>query len=175
VIVRLDESSPGKGSSFSVRIPLSSKSEISTSQNIPASSTVPGSLPALNILIIDDDPEILDALEDLIINWGCRPIRACSLVETSDIISTTRIDFAIVDDMLGDNETGLDVALHLAQTLDKKRIVMVTGNVVPRRLADIRNQGFLVFTKPSNPKKLYELIVTTHRFYDEAEISLPAG
>jgi len=153
----------GKGSIFKVAIPDNEleadndkhETRPSASENNEINEQLlrEVNLDGAHILIVDDDETILDALSRLIRDWGGNPVTASTFAEVKELTENPHnsIELAILDDMLNENTTGLDIAKYLTEKFDSKRIVLTTGNTAKERLMEIRSNGFMVLTKPVDP------------------------
>jgi CheY-like chemotaxis protein len=168
VLLKLEvslESSEDSGTVFTVNIPLAEEASeiIEPAHRHSMSDASMKSLDGAGILAVDDNPDILDALGQLLSDWGCIVSKAQSSEAALQIMSEGNIDFALIDDMLGEHETGLDLAIDLANNIPKSRILLITGNVLPNRLSTIREHGFSVFLKPLDPRILFEELSSGRR------------
>jgi CheY-like chemotaxis protein len=57
-------------------------------------------------------------------------------------------DYVLLDDMLGEHETGLELAHWLAQSIEPKRILLMTGNADVQRLNELSVSQFTMLRKP---------------------------
>jgi signal transduction histidine kinase/ActR/RegA family two-component response regulator len=156
------ESDLGAGTTFDLYIPRSEQvTDLPDKTGIPVKSVVAEhGIHGLNILIVDDNPLVLKTLSGLIRDWNCSPILAASAEEAMAIIENeNRIDFAIIDDMLGKNESGLELAKYLSTRIFNRPII-VTGNALSERQLEIERHGFEVFTKPMEAAALQQIIAT---------------
>tara|TARA_R100000306_G_scaffold25596_2_gene29178 strand:- start:493465 stop:495273 length:1809 start_codon:yes stop_codon:yes gene_type:complete len=144
------KSEVGVGSHFTVLIPARSVQETEEPE-------LAGKLDVLDdtrlrdrdILIVDDDASILDAMAVLLQTWGCHTIRASSPDQVDRLMSHGEpFDLVLLDDMLDDRLSGLDIANKLAAIMPRRRIIMATGNANSARITEIRNAGFKVLIKP---------------------------
>ena len=79
------------------------------------------------ILVVDDNPDILDIFQTQLTREGHEVVTLDSQTSAMEIISETPLDFIIADIRL-ENGSGLDI---LNAVTDRKRIcpvIMVTGN-----------------------------------------------
>ncbi|MGE3958510.1 MAG: ATP-binding protein [Vicinamibacterales bacterium] len=98
------DSTPGKGTTFSVRLPR----ELSGSQAVPADRKAwsdtpagPGVEPAgYTVLIVDDDPNARDLVRRLLERLGCRVLSAVSADDGWRQIEETRPDAVVLDIIL---------------------------------------------------------------------------
>ncbi|MEQ8630901.1 MAG: ATP-binding protein [Gammaproteobacteria bacterium] len=159
----------GEGSTFSIIVPeaqvfspdaKTDENEIEASnpsRSIDRNSSV---IKNTNILIVDDDVSILDALSGVVSNWGAKPTVATTFNEVkSSVEKGGQFEIAILDDMLAEETTGLDIALFLNQKMSPDRILITTGNTDVKRLQELRSSGFVVLIKPVDEQQLESAIV----------------
>jgi signal transduction histidine kinase len=155
----------GRGSRFSVRVPRSA----ARVQALPAleasarSERIPGSY----VVVVDDEPSVLQGLVELLKNWGC-------LVEggrsAEDVLPAVREnerlpDLLITDLRLANGESGLDVARALHQSLSAPvPVLILTGDL----FADV------ALDDPAVPLKLIHKPVVTSTLRAVLEDLLPA-
>lgn len=159
-------STPGVGSSFSVTIPsrlvLDTTLHAQASRRPDAADEV--SLERRRVLVVDDDTAILQAVEGLLRTWGCHAVGAASPGQVARLLKHDQhFDLVIMDDMLHDDMSGLDLALELTSILPTHRIIMATGNVNGARLATIREAGFEVLVKPVDHQVLRKALMDALR------------
>lgn len=140
----------GVGSTFSVHVP--SRAVVDGADESPSlmrEDQPEGSLAGVRTLVVDDDPAILDAVTGLLRTWGCQVVSAESPEQLERLLATDHdFELVLLDDMLHDEVTGLDIARNLLQHLPRQRILLATGNVSSVRLNEIREAGFVVLVKP---------------------------
>lgn len=147
----------GQGSTFSVSIPgirrdlepATVAAEAVTARNAQFNGERQLHLNGARVLIVDDDTLILEALSGVIADWGGISFRAVNLSEVKELLqSAGSFDMAILDDMLADEITGLDIAEFLSSSLSADRVLITTGNTDEIRLRQLRDSGYQVLTKP---------------------------
>lgn len=156
------KSERGVGSNFSVLIPV--RAIVEDSPAPAANESRAGGdhsrLQNLAVLVVDDDESILDAMTVLLQTWGCHATRATSSHQVDRLIeSGERFDLVLLDDMLDNQLSGLDIAMRLSDIMPRKQIIMATGNANSGRLAQIRDAGFKVLVKPVDAKDLLEALL----------------
>lgn len=104
-------------------------------------------LAGLNILVVDDDPGVLDATARIVEGWGARADRADSLAKARVALDHGLPDRLLVDYRLPDG-FGSDLARSW-QDATGRRAVVITGESPDETLADL-----LVVRKPLTPLKL---------------------
>lgn len=156
------KSESGVGSNFSVLIPLRAIVEEHPAVVSTESRMRPDHSRLQNraVLVVDDDESILDAMTVLLQTWGCHATRAMSSEQVDRLVSSGgRFDLVLLDDMLDNQLSGLDIAVRLVEIMPKERIIMATGNANSARLGQIRDAGFNVLVKPVVAKDLLEALV----------------
>ncbi|MEX2335491.1 MAG: hybrid sensor histidine kinase/response regulator, partial [Pseudohongiella sp.] len=143
------KSEPGVGSTFSVHVPGRAVVNGGDESLQSRSDQPEGDLEGVRTLVVDDDPAILDAVTGLLRTWGCHVVSAASPEQLERLMASDHeFELVLLDDMLHDEVTGLDIARDLLQYLPRQRILLATGNVSSARLAEIREAGFNVLVKP---------------------------
>ncbi|WP_111658342.1 hybrid sensor histidine kinase/response regulator [Isoalcanivorax indicus] len=109
------QSEPGIGSTFSLTLPTGRRKDLLQHCPPPAPEW---EMNGLNVLILDDNPEVLDALRALLSNWQCQ-VRAQASATPEE---TWQPDFILSDYHLTSGDTGLDTV---------KRFRDYTGRCIP--------------------------------------------
>ncbi len=115
-------------------------------------------LEGLNILVVDDDIHIREAISAFVSSRNGNALLASSIIEARELSDNNEVDFAIVDDMLGSDTTGLELASSLANEIALNRIIVVTGNILPQRMEILRSSGFGIYSKPLSATQLDEIL-----------------
>lgn len=118
----------------------------------------PVDLSGLNILIVDDDANILEALSAYVRGRGGVAFAASTPEAALRYCESEIVNFAIVDDMLGEGETGLELALTISHDIAIKHVIIVTGNIMPDRMQILRSSVFGIFSKPLYGSELEEIL-----------------
>lgn len=147
------QSESGKGSTFSIELPLGDASLIKSSHPIANKSELTGQ----TVLIIDDDSDILDGMIHVLDSHGCIPVSALSVTEAIDLLtSKDLVPTAIVADYrLQNGQTG-DIAIEIVREEFNTEIpaIIVTGDTSSDRLLEATNSGFRLLHKPVQPIEL---------------------
>ncbi len=150
----------GSGTRFEFRLP----SVHDSGQTTPRSEqTLPPDITQSidkDVWVIEDDAMVAEALQIQLHAWGCRVSLADSRATLEAIYQRSGRwpDIALIDDMLGEQESGLEIAEWLKQHLPAEQLIIVTGNTLPERLEEVNNAGFQVILKPMSPQQLLELL-----------------
>jgi CheY-like chemotaxis protein len=85
----------------------------------------PRPAPPLSVLLVDDEPGVLETLTDILEMEGCAVQHAATVAETLALVETWAYDLVLLDYLLPDG-TGLDV-LRRSDTSRQRCIVLTTG------------------------------------------------
>jgi signal transduction histidine kinase/CheY-like chemotaxis protein len=109
------------------------------------------------ILVVDDEPLVLEAMRTLLVAWGAEVLVARSGAEMLARISAhaRQPELIICDYRLRDGENGLDVIRRLqAEYSQDVPAVLITGDTAPDRLQQAQASGIVVLHKPVANSKL---------------------
>ena len=143
----------GRGSCFSITVPLAKK----TVPSINTEDKRPSALRSLMIVIVDDEADIRWGMTALLKGWGHRVFAASSAIEAMDLLALhpSRPDLIISDFRLRDHETGIDAVEALRVEFDAVvPAILITGDTAPERLAEARRSGLLLLHKPVSNTRL---------------------
>lgn len=154
------QSIPGRGSLFAVTLPLDSPVDTQEVQE-----PVPTLEADLNVLFVEDDPLVRDAMNRLLKDWGVRvSMFACG--DEALAILSQEFDkrwHVLLDHQLADNETGLQVADRIRAIIgDGPVISLVTGEVDEAVDRGAAERGISVLRKPLKPIRLRALLRSHH-------------
>jgi len=146
----------GVGSVFSFRMPLASDHGTGDSANTKrAAAERPGDLAGRSIIVVEDDPAILLALEMLLGDWGMEVHSAHSVQDVPNLLDRLPRppDLLAVDYRLPNGTSGLDAVTIVHQRWPVPAILM-TGDTAPERLTEAKRSGYRLLHKPINPDDL---------------------
>lgn len=149
-------SEAGKGTEFRAYLP-------SALQPVPAQESqqpLPASEP-LRILIVDDEPEITDALSLILVSHGHDVWAANSLEEVEGVLirSGVQPDLLITDDRLPHGNRSDDVLrIVYHHCSDNTPVIIMTGNTSPDRIKSLQTSGIPILFKPVGSDALLRLI-----------------
>jgi CheY-like chemotaxis protein len=109
------------------------------------------------IVVIDDDPLVLDSTCGLLRSWGCTVVAGDSgRSALAALLKHQRPpDLIISDFRLSGSETGIDAIAQLRTAFtDAIPALLVSGDTGPEPLHDARAGGFLLLPKPVDPMRL---------------------
>jgi len=143
------DSARGEGTRVTFTIPLA-EAVAKAAAPAPEAEAQQGDLAGMRVWMVEDDAMVRDALARQFAAWGVDHAFAATRAEVAALRDSDGDwpDAAILDDMLGGGESGLDIARWLALEMPKDRIVLVTGNVEPAGVKALAESGFKVLRKP---------------------------
>lgn len=155
----------GYGSTFEIRCPLGSEAQAENHVKHDANHPHAHDRQKL-VLVIDDDPSVLDAMHTLLSRWGLTVIVAESLVDMLQKMpeSQTAPDLILTDLSLLKGPDGIGI---ISQLRDHFRTnipgVLISGTTDPDKLKQARSSGYRLVQKPINPSELRSLV--QHQLY----------
>ena len=150
-------SAPGEGACFSLKIPAGDPDQIIQLDR----ELAPEPIQNLDVMVIDDELPILDAMNTLFSDWSCRTRAFTQLADACRTVTDTGYtpDLIITDYRLGEEETGVDAINSLRQIIGKKvPSIIISGDTDPRLLETIHNADFFLLHKPVRAEKLRRVI-----------------
>jgi Na+/proline symporter/CheY-like chemotaxis protein/PAS domain-containing protein len=152
-------SAVGRGSRFSVEVPLSSAAPQVQSQR-EAANVDRGRLLGITVLCIDNEPQVLDGMDTLLGGWGCRVLKASDVTTAIGAIaeSQTAPSGLLVDYHL-DRGNGLDAIAELRRRFGADLpAILITADRSPHVRDTARAQDVQVLSKPLKPAALRALM-----------------
>jgi len=152
---------PGRGSVFSVEVPLGSEPE--NTLDTGRQTVTPGSAAADcgAVLVVEDDETVLDATVCLLQIWGFRALPAPDAGKALELARNhgEQITFAVMDYQLPESWNGVELHRQLERTIGRKlNALLVTGDTSVQRLKEVAISGLGVLHKPIDTAELYRLI-----------------
>ena len=151
----------GHGSCFSVMVPLAQDTDPAPMAS-PATSNIDSiGLKNLVVLCVDNEPDILEAMNLLLDRWGCPQVL---LAETQaqaaqQVLVHGAPDFVLVDYQLNDQSNGLQVMQHLDSILGTQLPAIVITADRSSELEDrVKARGYGILRKPIRPAALRALM-----------------
>jgi CheY-like chemotaxis protein len=136
-------STPGKGSRFSVALPLTS---LPHDLQIAVPKRGPILARAMNILVVDDDIANCEAMESFVSRLGHHVSIATAAAQ--GMAHKTPFDVALVDFNLGEGDDGLHLIAALRQRQPSARFALVTATPVAEYANRAELTGVAVLHKP---------------------------
>ncbi|MGJ7500575.1 ATP-binding response regulator [Variovorax sp. ZT5P49] len=148
----------GQGSVFELHLPLADAAMSEQREDVerPAASSSATPL-AVRILVVDDDPSSLQALDGLLASWGMDVRSASDVGGALDVLHAGFRPHALVVDLrLGPQVSGIQAIEDLRSALNEAELpaLIVTGDVGGDYLDAARAAGLPVIVKPVRPSQL---------------------
>ncbi|QHC94777.1 hybrid sensor histidine kinase/response regulator [Pseudomonas sp. R84] len=148
---------PGRGSVFSVSVPLA------RSQAVPASAAVELNgklLSGAQVLCVDNEDSILIGMNSLLSRWGCQVWTARNREECAALLSDgVRPQLALVDYHLDHGDTGTELMAWLRTRLGEPVPgVVISADGRPEMVAQVHAAGLDYLPKPVKPAALRALL-----------------
>ena len=155
-------SRPERGSMFSITVPLAR----TALPDMPAAER-PGEAAARGILVVEDEPDVRDALVRLLTVAGHRVYAGGSAAAAEQAYREAAAggaappDLIIADYRLAGDETGIGAAEKLAAALGRRTpTIIVTGDTSPERLREVSASGANILHKPIDGEELLAAILS---------------
>ena len=154
------KSEQGVGTTFSLQLPLAKRSHITLDlkDEQPKKESNQHDVKTLAaILVIDNEPDILEGTKILLEQWGLNTVCARSLFEAKEMLKSTQIipSAIIADYRLESGLTGLDAAEEILTAYHLSiPVLIVTGDIELEGDTRIVKKGFQLLSKPVMPAKL---------------------
>ncbi|WP_108124044.1 ATP-binding protein [Saccharospirillum mangrovi] len=122
-------SQPGLGSRFQLRLPTVAAQREQRPGDTP--DTEPP--PALRVLLVEDENDVMDALSATLVGWDCDVWTARSAAElTEQLVSAcARFDVLITDDQLDTNTQSNHIIQRVREHQPGLPVLILTGNTSP--------------------------------------------
>ena len=151
---------PGKGSVFSVRVPLVN-GPVPQAQPAAAGSEINGhSLGGAQVLCIDNEDSILTGMHSLLSRWGCQVWTARNRLECEHLLDeAVQPQLALVDYHLDEGDTGTELMAWLRTRMGQPLPgVVISADGRPELVAAVHAAGLDFLAKPVKPAALRALI-----------------
>lgn len=145
---------PGRGSMFSIEVPLSAEMPLAISQ-LPVQPTTGNPLPGRRLLVIDNEVSILDSMRALLGQWGCEVVTATDLAGALLALQGRAPELILADYHLDHGVVGCEVVKHLREHFAQKiPAVIITADRTDQCRRALRRLDAPLLSKPLKPGKL---------------------
>jgi signal transduction histidine kinase len=148
---------PGEGSTFRLALPIAAPQPLS-----PAPRDLPRRRVTAeqSVLVIDNEPAILEGMAAMLGGWGCRVtgVRDCAGA-LAEIANGLRPDLILADYHLDHGATGDDAVRAIRTKLGANvPAIVITADRMPELREELVAAGFDYLTKPVKPAQLRALL-----------------
>jgi signal transduction histidine kinase len=159
------KSEPGRGSQFSIRLPLAPALGAQPPAAAVASGTESAALDGRHILVIDDEPAVRVGMRELLELWGCRVAACGGCDEALRLLDEHHLDVDVIvaDLRLRQHENGIETVRRLRERVGQVPALLVTGDTAPERLREAQASGLPLLHKPVSEENLKQGIVAALR------------
>jgi len=111
------------------------------------------------VVVIDDDPLVLEATQGLLRSWGCQVVAATSCDQAMSVLAENgqRPDLIVCDYLLPQGPTGLDV-IETLRSAFKIPALLISGDGTLAE-SDEGAGGYRLLHKPLNPETFRAVLV----------------
>lgn len=93
-----------------------------------------------SLLIVDDDPKVVDSLEEMLENENYKLTTAYSVAEAISIINRQNVNIVLSDLILGDG-TGIEILKEARNLHPDSEVIVMTGQPTIQNAVDVIKQG----------------------------------
>ena len=155
-------SKPNVGTVFTLEIPSARTPAKASDQSLSQKSGIPAisNLIGKRLLIVDDDPLVLESTVHILASWGCVMSSADSMAAVNLLLAAgQKWDLIITDYQLEENITGLSVIKAIKQHQNPNiPCILITGNTSQEITKLVTLGGDRILYKPVRPAKLRSLV-----------------
>lgn len=145
---------PGRGSMFSIEVPISEEMPPAISQ-LPVLPTTGNPLPGRRLLVIDNEVSILDSMRALLAQWGCEVITATDQAGALLALQGRAPELILADYHLDHGVVGCAVVKHLREHFAQNiPAVIITADRTDQCRRVLRRLDAPLLNKPLKPGKL---------------------
>jgi two-component system CheB/CheR fusion protein len=154
------ESQPGKGSVFSFRLPSAQALESTTAASTPARDTEQAQRGGAEILLVEDEPGVRNAMRMLLKLEGYHLTVAASYEDAlAELRHGKHFDLIVTDYHLDGGRTGTEVITASRDTLGNSvKAILVTGDTSSAVREMQGDAGLRITSKPINSDELLALV-----------------
>ncbi|CAH0274004.1 PAS domain S-box-containing protein [Pseudomonas frederiksbergensis] len=147
-------SRPGRGSMFSIEVPISREIPLPISQAAPQPSTG-NPLPGRRLLVLDNEVSILESMSALLGQWGCEVVTATDEATALVALQGQAPELILADYHLDHGVVGCEVVRHLREHFSRTiPAVIITADRTDQCRRSLQRLDAPLLNKPVKPGKL---------------------
>ncbi|WP_267269751.1 NahK/ErcS family hybrid sensor histidine kinase/response regulator [Pseudomonas protegens] len=148
------ESRPGRGSRFSIQVPLAARVPLPISLQAPQPGTG-NPLPGRRLLVLDNELSILESMAALLGQWGCEVLTATDQAAALAVLQGRAPELILADFHLDHGVTGCQVVQQLREHFKQPLpAVIITADRSDQCRRALQQLGAPLLNKPVKPGKL---------------------
>lgn len=165
---------PGKGSAFAIRVARGKGTVHEPVTTLTQVQSLAG-MRGMRVLCIEDDPNILDAMRELLTRWGIDVVCVGTAAQARESLQHRSVDLVLADYHLGGEPMGLDLLDELVpnESARMRAGALITADGTAALAQRASALGFQVLRKPLRPAALRALIVALTA--DPTRVAAPAA
>ncbi|WLG47523.1 NahK/ErcS family hybrid sensor histidine kinase/response regulator [Pseudomonas sp. FP1740] len=145
---------PGRGSMFSIEVPISHEIPLPISQAAPQPSTG-NPLPGRRLLVLDNEVSILESMSALLGQWGCEVVTATDEATALVALQGQAPELILADYHLDHGVVGCEVVRHLREHFSRTiPAVIITADRTDQCRRSLQRLDAPLLNKPVKPGKL---------------------
>ncbi len=158
-------SEPGKGSCFSFDVPIRQAHEVASKAAGRAAADGTAIKKGLVVLLVENDPQLANALIMMIESWEAHVIHAANGEDALQLLSDIQLtpDALVLDYQLGQGLSGIELLHRIRGDLGNVPVRLISAD----RGADLRqacnDAGITLLTKPIDREKLHRFLADVGR------------
>lgn len=146
---------PGRGSVFSIDVPLSAQMPVAPAAVAFAQPVLGDPLPGRRLLVLDNESSIQQSMAALLHQWGCEVVTAADLGEALEGLEGHAPELILADFHLDNGLTGCEVVRDLRAHFGQRiQAVMITADRSEQSRRAMQRLGAPLLNKPVKPGKL---------------------
>lgn len=153
-------SQPGRGSVFSIEVPLAAPGRASVCENPMMEQMLDGSLDLI-VMVVENDADELHAMTQVLESWGASVLAAASTLEAAALMQEigTAPDILLVDYQLDNGDNGIETIRTLRALAGIEIPAIIISANRQRQFLQLCNEmSFALLTKPVQLVRLRALI-----------------
>ena len=151
------ESSEGVGTTFRLEVPGGDPAQLPVGRSEPVALDARGG----RVLVIDDEPQVLQSVRHVLEGQGCEVMLAESARDALRVLALagTAPDVILSDYRLRDGLNGVDAIEAIRESLEcDVPAVVITGDTSPERLKEVKRSGLALLHKPVTGDELCRVL-----------------
>ncbi|WP_095055066.1 NahK/ErcS family hybrid sensor histidine kinase/response regulator [Pseudomonas sp. Irchel s3b2] len=147
-------SRPGRGSMFSIEVPISHEIPLPINQAAPQPTTG-NPLPGRRLLVLDNEVSILESMSALLGQWGCEVVTATDEATALVALQGQAPELILADYHLDHGVVGCEVVRHLREHFGQAiAAVIITADRTDQCRRSLQRLDAPLLNKPVKPGKL---------------------
>lgn len=143
----------GKGTEFIITVPLGKNDDLTKS--ISRISANENQLDGLQVLVVDNEIDILEAMQGLIESWNCQFIGADSTETTLKLLRSGFIpDIILADYRMPGNLNGIELIKNIRNEFGDLPALIISGDTSVEVINEIEKNKLILLHKPIKPAQL---------------------